>query len=191
MAVEPTPITPRLRFEILRRDGHRCRYCGSSAPDVELAVDHVVPRALGGGNDPANLATACVSCNGGKASVAPDQAHVDDVSDQAARWAAALEQAALEDRDGRNDQSDIMTFFRDMWSHICGPRIALPDDVDATISTFVRLGLDESDLTYAFDAMQSGLRGNLGGDPFRYYCGVCWRIIKRREDRAAEILGDT
>ena len=27
------------RFEVLRRDAHTCRYCGSSAPDVKLTVE--------------------------------------------------------------------------------------------------------------------------------------------------------
>ena len=36
-------VTKRTRYEVLRRDGHACRYCGQMAPDVKLAVDHVVP----------------------------------------------------------------------------------------------------------------------------------------------------
>lgn len=41
-------ITKRMRFEVLRRDSSTCRYCGQSAPDVKLHVDHVRPAALGG-----------------------------------------------------------------------------------------------------------------------------------------------
>ncbi|AWN05089.1 HNH endonuclease [Gordonia phage Easley] len=36
-------VSKRLRYEILRRDNHTCRYCGATAPDVPLTVDHVVP----------------------------------------------------------------------------------------------------------------------------------------------------
>ena len=39
-------LSKRLRYEILRRDNHTCRYCGASAPDVTLTVDHVVPCLL-------------------------------------------------------------------------------------------------------------------------------------------------
>ena len=59
-------ISKTLRFEILARDGFRCRYCGRSAPDVELHVDHLRPSALGGGDDAGNLVTACGDCNLGK-----------------------------------------------------------------------------------------------------------------------------
>lgn len=60
-------ISKRRRFRILKRDGFRCRYCGSAAADgAELEVDHVHPRSRGGGDDPRNLVTACRQCNRGK-----------------------------------------------------------------------------------------------------------------------------
>lgn len=55
-----------LRFDILARDGHRCRYCGKQAPETELEVDHIVPRSKGGPDDPFNLVTTCRDCNRGK-----------------------------------------------------------------------------------------------------------------------------
>lgn len=60
------PITPRKRFEILRRDGFRCRLCGRSADAQELHVDHRIPVALGGASDHGNLWTLCRDCNLGK-----------------------------------------------------------------------------------------------------------------------------
>lgn len=61
-------VSKRLRYEILRRDNHTCRYCGASAPDVPLRVDHVTPVALGGTDEPSNLVTSCEPCNSGKTS---------------------------------------------------------------------------------------------------------------------------
>lgn len=61
-------VSKRLRYEILRRDSHTCRYCGASAPDAPLRVDHVTPVALGGTDHPSNLATSCEPCNSGKSS---------------------------------------------------------------------------------------------------------------------------
>lgn len=60
-------VRPSLRFQILERDGFRCRYCGASAGDgAVLHVDHIHPRAFGGSDDPENLVTACHECNIGK-----------------------------------------------------------------------------------------------------------------------------
>lgn len=57
-----------LRFDVLTRDGFRCCYCGRTPQDhgVALHVDHVVPRAKGGGETLDNLVTACLDCNLGK-----------------------------------------------------------------------------------------------------------------------------
>lgn len=55
-----------LRFEVLNRDNFTCRYCGQSAPKVELHVDHIIPVSKGGENSLNNLITACQDCNLGK-----------------------------------------------------------------------------------------------------------------------------
>lgn len=54
------------RFKVLERDGFRCYYCGRTAPDVVLDVDHKVPVREGGKDDLDNLVAACVDCNTGK-----------------------------------------------------------------------------------------------------------------------------
>lgn len=48
-----------LRAETLRRDGHRCRYCGA----VAHQADHVIPRKQGGADTPRNLVASCHICN--------------------------------------------------------------------------------------------------------------------------------
>lgn len=59
-------LSPRTRWEVLERDGRRCRYCGANAPDTILHVDHVKSKKDGGTDDLANLVTACQDCNLGK-----------------------------------------------------------------------------------------------------------------------------
>jgi 5-methylcytosine-specific restriction endonuclease McrA len=67
---EPTKresISPSERFKIMERDGFRCRLCGATAKHrARLEVDHKVPVAKGGSNDPSNLWTLCFTCNRGK-----------------------------------------------------------------------------------------------------------------------------
>ena len=60
------PIGKKLRFDVFKRDGFTCQYCGRMAPDVVLQIDHVDPVKNGGGNDVLNLITACFDCNSGK-----------------------------------------------------------------------------------------------------------------------------
>lgn len=62
------------RKNILRRDGMKCQYCGTTS--VALTVDHVIPRSRGGQDTWENLTTACVSCNNKKGSRTPEEAHM-------------------------------------------------------------------------------------------------------------------
>ena len=52
---------------ILARDNHQCRYCGSNE---NLTIDHIVPRSRGGARwDASNCCAACIHCNRAKGSM--------------------------------------------------------------------------------------------------------------------------
>lgn len=61
-----TSVSKRLRFEVFKRDSFKCQYCGATAPEVVLHVDHIKPRAAGGADEITNLITSCLTCNLGK-----------------------------------------------------------------------------------------------------------------------------
>lgn len=60
------PIPQGVRFNVLRRDGFKCRYCGRGSPEVILHLDHSKPHSAGGADTEDNLITACEACNIGK-----------------------------------------------------------------------------------------------------------------------------
>lgn len=60
------------RKNILRRDGHRCQYCGATT--LPITVDHIVPRSVGGADSWENLVAACIRCNNLKGDRTPDKA---------------------------------------------------------------------------------------------------------------------
>jgi hypothetical protein len=47
--------------------GQPCHYCDEPA----ASWDHIIPRALGGSNDPSNLVPACLPCNQDKSDGLP------------------------------------------------------------------------------------------------------------------------
>jgi len=51
-------ISKKDRFEIFKRDGFKCGYCGQTPPDVVLEIDHIEPVSKGGSDDIWNLITA-------------------------------------------------------------------------------------------------------------------------------------
>lgn len=62
----PGQISGSDRYEVLKRAGGRCELCGVSLDERRLDVDHIIPRSLGGGDDPSNLQALCWLCNTNK-----------------------------------------------------------------------------------------------------------------------------
>ena len=62
------------RKNILMRDRYTCQYCQKSAPQVELTLDHVVPRSRAGETTWENLVACCHQCNNRKGNRTPEEA---------------------------------------------------------------------------------------------------------------------
>lgn len=60
---------PVTRRGVLRRDDHRCGYCGKSA----ATIDHVLPRSRGGVDSWENLVACCLRCNNLKSDRTPQE----------------------------------------------------------------------------------------------------------------------
>jgi len=60
------------RFKILQRDNFRCKICGRGAPEVNLHIDHWIPKAKGGPDIYSNLVTLCSECNLSKSATMPN-----------------------------------------------------------------------------------------------------------------------
>lgn len=185
-------VSKRLRFEILRRDNHACRYCGAGAPDVKLTVDHVVPTALGGSDEPGNLVACCMPCNSGKSSSAPDAPIVDDVAADALRWGAALAYAAKVQLGNLEHDKRNIAWFDKVWTHwktLNGKGEVLPRPVawDQSVLHFIALGLP---FEVIHESVQVAMRNNrISPDvTWRYFCGVCWRRITELQEIASAAL---
>lgn len=189
-------VSKRLRFEVLRRDNHTCRYCGASAPAVELHVDHVLPVALGGEDKASNLVASCSDCNSGKSSVPPDAALVADVSADSLRWAAAIARAGMEAEERAAEAAEYVKAFdhkwlhepwsderrseRDMWH--------LPDNCDVAVRDLYYRGLPLALMLEAFEIADTA-RGIGRYSAFKYFLGVCNNKLSDVHDRAREIAG--
>ncbi|MEZ5119625.1 MAG: HNH endonuclease [Candidatus Nanopelagicales bacterium] len=181
-------ISKALRFQILRRDGYKCHYCGADAEQSKLRVDHVIPQALGGPTEPANLVTACHDCNAGKAAMPPDAAAVEQLDERNVAWAEAIQKARREFEESAEQRRKIVRQFLSIWDEFLSSD-ALPDTFDSAVLTWLDRGLtmdDFQELTLV-TATKSGLYRS---DQFRYFAGCCWRRLTRMEERAAEILAD-
>ncbi|MFD4547218.1 HNH endonuclease [Streptomyces sp. NPDC058466] len=187
-------VSKRLRYEILRRDSHTCRYCGASAPDVPLRVDHVTPVALGGTDTPDNLVASCEPCNSGKSSASPDAHHVGDVADDALRWAAAMKQAADELSSQQEPKRAYRIAFQKAWNEWTWERggkketFELPAGWKTSLDNFREAGLPQEVWPDIVEKTMTNKTVN-SDNLFRYACGIGWRMVRELQDRAKVITG--
>jgi len=187
-------VSKRLRYEILRRDNYTCRYCGAKAPDVPLRVDHVTPVALGGSDDPTNLATSCHDCNAGKTSSSPDATLVADVADGALRWAAAMEQAAdvlLRQDEPKVAYREVFVSEWNRWGYGEGDdrkKIELPSDWKAGLERFRVAGLPDWAWAEIVDASM-GNKKVKHESKFKYCCGIAWNQVTVIQHEARRLVG--
>lgn len=185
-------VSKRLRFEVLRRDGYACRYCGAKAPDVALTVDHVVPETLGGSDDPSNLVAACEDCNAGKSSIQPDAELVADVAEDALRWARAIAKANdMADRE-RAERVEFAATFEQQWNgwtwtdKLGKPHtVGLPGAWDLRLGELLAAGLTVADMREAVDL---AMGSRYVKDEFAYFVAVARQKITARQAVAAQLI---
>ena len=174
-------VTKRTRFEVLRRDEFTCHYCRSK--DGELTIDHVTPVALGGSDKPDNLVAACRDCNAGKSSSAPDQESVEQVKEDAARWAAAMKEAARVITDEASTFAAYEAAFYEAWPSYR----YVPQGIEGTLVALYQAGLP---VEHIADAAR--IAGSNSGviDRAAYFAGICWKRVRRMHEIAEGIVAE-
>lgn len=172
------PISKKLRFEVFKRDEFTCQYCGATPPRVILECDHIDPVANGGSNDIDNLITACFDCNRGKSA--------DLLSDVP---------KALKDRteEIKEREAQILGYNKILAER----RDRIENEAWAIIETLeggpvesynkkrlqsIKMFLEKMafyDVDHAAEIASSKFSYTTN-KAFKYFCGVCWRMIKER-----------
>jgi hypothetical protein len=178
------PIGKRLRFEIFKRDRFRCTYCGKKPPEVMLEIDHVVPVADGGSNDPANLVSACQGCNRGKGSTGLEAvAGAVDETIVLEAIQEALERAALHHQSVEAKRLEVEAVERvvqeavEYWDWNVTDRsvVEVP-----SLRRFVRMGVTYKEMTDIMDGVGSKVAAGYvrHKDAFRYFAGAIWNHLR-------------
>ena len=170
------PLSKRTRFEVFKRDGFVCQYCGAHPPAVLLEVDHIIALANGGTDDEDNLVTSCEPCNRGKAAV-PLTVVPQSLADKAAEVAEREEQIrgynqVLQDRRDRIEE--------DVWrvvEHWTGEAETTRDKFRSLTLFVDKLGVHE--VLEAVDIVKS--KHIYGSREWKYFCGICWKKIRDAE----------
>lgn len=173
-------LSKRARFEVFKRDGFVCQYCGAHPPDATLEVDHIVPVAEGGPDDPDNLVTACLPCNRGKAAI-PLTSIPESLEEKAAMVAEREEQLrgfydVMEARRARIESE--MWWVAEVFDPEAGkghPREYLEAYKRFNEKLGVHAVIEAAEIAMA--------RGSYYRDRrrFRYFCGICWNKVRDME----------
>ena len=152
-----------------------------------LECDHIVPLKEGGTSDMPNLTTACNVCNLGKAavplgSVAPavDELEVLASIQEMFERKRALHEEIQASAALRAVEEEALETFGDWWERDFG---TLDGTSLASARRFLRLlGLEE--MRDAINATMTFVARSHENDTWqiwKYFCGVCWTKIRRRD----------
>lgn len=171
-------LSKKMRFDVFKRDGFQCQYCGSTPPAVVLEVDHIHPVSKGGKNRIDNLISSCFECNRGKAAgvltVAPQT-----VIDKAAVIAEKMEQLRAFERLQRAKRKAEEKSIDQVEEAFC-------DYYDGfhfanNFRESIRRILQHMMVYEVIDAMHLACKKMDNKESaLRYCCGICWNLIKAR-----------
>ncbi len=176
MASKRKSLSKKTRFDVFKRDYFTCQYCGSKPPSVLLEVDHIVAVASGGENDTDNLITACEDCNRGKGARALSS--VPQSIDSKARDIAEREEqlkgfhAVIEKKRNRLESETWRAL-----ECLYGRELT---DIGQDDFNSARIFVERIGLHAVLDAAEIA-RGNKCRDLFKYFCGVCWSLVRQAE----------
>ncbi len=174
------PISKKTRFEVFKRDGFVCQYCGAHPPAAVLELDHIHPVSEGGDNGQDNLITACWDCNRGKGArllSAVPQSLADKAAEAEEREAqlAGYSQIMMAIRERVEEEAWMVAEELKPGASNGYSRANLE-----SIKRFIqRLGVAEC----LEAASIAGSRYGSDAQRFKYFCGICWRKIERAEQR--------
>ena len=174
-------VTKRNRFRVFKRDAFKCQYCGRTPPVVTLELDHVIPVSKGGTDDTVNLVTSCFDCNRGKSNeelrLLPQvvAVQIDNQEDRLEQLKAYYRYIKQEAKLGREAVQQVLEKWHDGMGGLARHH---EQDLKRSIPGFLRrLSLQEVLEGVEITTSKSGRIG----DPFKYFCGVCWKKIKDAE----------
>lgn len=173
-------LSKKTRFDVFKRDGFKCMYCGAHPPGVLLHIDHIRAVAEGGGNEMDNLVTSCESCNLGKGARALDVVP-QDLASKAAEVMEREEQLRgyYTVMEARRERLEDETFR--VMDLMYPARDSVPRDEWNSARMFIeKLGFHE-----VYEAAEYALAGPASyRKTFRYFCGICWNKVREAEKRA-------
>ena len=173
-------LSKKVRFEIFKRDGFCCQYCGAKPPKIPLEVDHILPVSKGGGNEDYNLITSCFDCNRGKSNKELSISPISTIKKAEKMKIAQLQYKEIQKllkKEKEIIESQIQE-VEDVLNRFYEDK-CFSDKFRVSVKTFL-LKLEVSEVCDSMEKACCKMR-NIR-DVIPYFCGICWNKIKERAD---------
>lgn len=175
-------ISKKQRFEIFKRDGFVCQYCGRKPPQIILEIDHVIPRKKSGRDIPENLITACFDCNRGKGArdlkVAP-RSIIERTEVLKEKELQLREFYKYQEKIKQRIEADV-DYIDERWHVISGEekRYCFNEHGRMQVKNLLRF-FNKYEIE---EAMEIAWTKRYLKDRFAYMCGVLWTQKRQREE---------
>ena len=173
-------LSKKIRFEVFKRDGFQCGYCGQTPPAIVLEVDHIEPKSKGGKDSMDNLLTACFDCNRGKKNIPLDKIPpqltenlevLKEKEDQLKEYRKFIKKVNRRVQKDIDDIDSIYSEHYEKWSFS-------ENFKEVSLKRFLTL-LPKHEIEEALHiAIRRYPRKQDSDTVIPYFCGICWRKIK-------------
>ena len=179
-------ISKKTRFEVFKRDGFTCQYCGKTPPDVTLEIDHINPKSNKGKDEINNLITACFDCNRGKGKIllktVPNTIKenleiLQEKELQLHEYNKFLKKIENRLKKEAQEINELYTSYFEEWAlseRFCNislkrflnhlPKLEIMDAMNLACSKMIA--------KYEWDKEKAA------DNAIKYFCGICWKKIK-------------
>ena len=168
------------RFDVFKRDGFTCQYCGGHPPERVLECDHIIPVSKGGTDDINNLVTSCFECNRGKRDhelgVIPNTLteNIAVMREKEKQYKAYRKLLRSQEDRIKGEIDEVEEAFGETFPD----RVFTEKFRRGSVKQFIaKIGVDE-----VRDAMYTACsKGKDSQNTIKYFCGICWNKIRDKK----------
>jgi hypothetical protein len=158
-----------LRHAILKRDDFKCKYCGKDSDDAKLEIDHIIPVAKGGDDNPINLVTACFDCNRGKRDTLLGHKQTFINKEELEKEFSTTRDNVQKYYIQKQFKEEAMDIILNAWNENFNQNIE--DSQMKSLKHFAKM-LPPHEIVDAIEVASNRWNGRMYNAPFKYLCGI-------------------
>jgi len=166
-------LSKKMRFDVFKRDGFKCVYCGRQPPHVTLEVDYLAVNDPGGPDSIDNYATSCPYCNQPSSlQLIPLslELHTASLEERKEQYVALQRQVHEIERRVERSIYEVELVFQSYFSD---------GEFTAKFKNTVKMFIARLGLAQVKNAMEISCDKIISPSlAEQYFCGICWKKVR-------------